>query len=405
MEGDKGLKRLKVLLMIKVLFMTLLYAPLSYADDAQVLPEGRFRLRIRGLYTNYDERFNPQKNREPIGVDFDKVNVNNSVFPALPPGPLTLGITSFNSKVEEFAYPIYLAYGFTERVSLGIVIPVLNIKRKVNFSISGGNVGFLPGTTILLPTCDIQPAPCAPAPVDTEDAQTILESPAFGLELKRLKGFNRTGIGDIRFGFKHLYFKTEHLRLAYSLSLRLPTGEPNDPDDLLDIPFGDGQSDIVLELHNDLLPSEKTILNLYIRYTLQLPDHEDMRIQKSANEPIVPKANKENMRRNLGDYFESEVMFGYRITESVNLGLSYYFLYKGRDGIESPTNSDTESLENETDKRGHTVRMSLGYSTFPAFLQKRFPFPMEFIVEGSKVLKGRNIPVSTTIGIDLRFFF
>ncbi len=357
------MNRFRYLVMITLCAITLLPYRV-FADDAQVLPKGRGMIRIRGLHTVYDERFDPDGDREPIGIDFDNVEVNRGVFPALaglenlfglPANSLTLGTTSFESEVEEFDYPVYIAYGLTDTITIGGVIPFINIRRKVRFSISGGNVGFVPGTSTLLPVG----IGGVTEPIDTEGVQSLLESPAFGFEFKRLQGFNRTGIGDIRLGLKHQYLRRDHLRLAYSLSLRLPTGMSDDPDDLLDIPFGDGQYDLVLELHNDLLPSKRVLLNLYLRYTLQLPDHKTMRIQTSADEPIAPKDSRDRMKRDLGDYLEAELVAGYSFTRSIGLNIGYYFMYKWRDDIESPTGRDTSSLEDETDKRGDSIRVSL----------------------------------------------
>ncbi len=403
-------KGLGIFLIILPIFIMISSPSPVYAEDAQVLPKGRFSIRIRSLYTFYDKRFDPLGGKEPIGVDFDHVNADRSVFPALAnletffgfsENSLTLGTSSFISKVEEFDYPIYIAYGLSDNVSIGMVIPILNIKRKVDFSISGGNVGFVPGTGTLLPVG----VGGVTKAVDTEDVQTILKSPQFGFELEEFRGFNRTGLGDIRIGFKHRYLLYNKFRAAYSLSFRFPTGKSNDPDDLLDIPFGDGQPDIVFELHNDYLPLDRTLVNLYMRYTLQLRDHEMMRLQASADEPIVPISSKEKMKRNLGDYFETEIFLGHGITESVTLGLAYDFIYKGRDSIVSPTGKDTKSLEDETDRVGHIFKFSIGYSTLSAYLKGISVIPIDFVVEGSRVLKGRNTPSSQTIGLDIGFFF
>lgn len=383
--------------------------PNAMADDAQVLPKGVFRIGVRTLYTFYDERFDPSGKKEAIGIDFDKVNVTRAVFPALgtlettlglPAGSLTLGTTSFDSDVEIFALPIYVEYGLTDMVSLGIVIPFIHVQRDVSFSISGGNVGFSP-TGSLLPVG----VGGVTRPIDTEDVQTILQSPVYGYQLRRFEDFSNTGLGDIRFGFKHQYLKREDFRLAYTLSLRLPTGDADDPDNLLDVALGDGQADVVIELHSDYLPTRGSLINLYIRYTIQLPDKEVRRIQTSANEPIAPMANRQKVERDLGDIIEVEGATSYNLLEALNLSLRYRFLYKSEDQVKSPTGANTMGLTAETLQRSHEIGASLAYSTLPAFQRKVFPLPMVVHIEYQNILDGVNVNKATTIGLGMRIFF
>lgn len=367
------------------------------ADDANVLPHGRFRVRTKLIYSFYDTLFNPDGKEEPIGTDYDKVNVNKSVFPSLV-GSLTLGTTSFDSSVESFILPIYAEYGFMDNISIGIVVPVLHVHRDVRFSIQGGNVGFDSNG-------NIQPVGGGVKPVDTEGVQSILQSPVYGYQFKRIEDFSNTGIGDIRFGFKHQYLKKTPVRLAYTMSLRLPTGESDDPDNLLDIALGDGQSDIVFESQNDYLPIDNTLLNFYIRYTIQLPDKQAKRLQTSANEPIAPIANKEMVERDLGDVIEVEITSSYTFWGSFNAGLQYRFMYKGGDKIESPIGRDTRGLSAETQQRSHQAGFGIGYSTMQSFQKGQFFLPMEIVADYQEIIDGINVQKARSVGLEMRVYF
>ncbi|MFQ5900573.1 MAG: hypothetical protein ACE5IH_03340 [Thermodesulfobacteriota bacterium] len=389
-----------------------------WADSAGVLPEGVLRIRVRALYSSYSQRFNPDGDTESIGIDFDQVIVDNKVFPdlatlegtfGLPPDFLTLGTTSFYSNVKGYSFPVYFEYGLAERVSLGMVVPYLKVKRKVDFSISGANVGFnnnAPGCGGLPSILPLSTFPsCVDGPIDTEGVQTLLESPDYYYELNRFEDFEDTGLGDIRFGLKHQYLKKEKARLAYTLSFRVPTGKSDDPDNLMDVALGDGQPDLVLELHNDYLPWKDTLLNLYLRYTNQLSDREEKRVKTDPNQDIVPLANKEMLDRDLGDIIELETSINQKLSESFFSALIYRFLYKDKDSYESPTGKDTKSLEDETDWKSHIVRMTLGYSTLSSFTKKDFPLPLEALLELSKVLDGKNVNKDTTVGVQMMLYF
>src|SRR5262249_29155846 len=148
--------------------------------------------------------------------------------------------------------------------------------------------------------------------------------PGFGF--KRFESWSSTGVGDIELLAKYQLLNQASWRFAVAGGVRLPTGRVDDPDNLTDLPFGDGQTDIITRFYLDYLGIPQLLLNLTLRYDIQLPDKQEKRIPDNVNRPIT--ANKENVRRNLGDILEVELLGNYAFTKLLSAGVKYRFSAK-----------------------------------------------------------------------------
>jgi hypothetical protein len=377
----------------------------SYADSAEVLPKGVFRGNITGnFYFSIDKRFDPDGKSEDVAHDFN-ATLNSNVFPGLalveqffgmPPGSANIGrsVVSFEYQFSDLIFDFQ--YGLMERLSVGIRIPYYWNKTKVDkafLDTSKATVGKNAALNTIAPL-----AVPGTVPLTTKDAQNLIgrgldidgdgKIDIKGYGYKPIRTWSNSDISDIEVGFRYQYLKTERWRLAFTGGVRLPTGQVDDPDNLIDVGFGTGAYALLFRLNNDFIPIKNLVLNTTFRYDLVLPDKETRRIPDNVNQPIT--ANREKVDRNLGDIFELEASGTYELLQGLNVSLLYRFAFKLKDHVSGGMGYAYESLEDETNWQYHIIETGLSYSTIPLFMAKKFPLPITASFSYKNVFAGKN---------------
>ena len=367
-------------------------ARLSYGESAEVLPKGVFRGDVEySYYLPIDEKYDPDGNEEDLAADFN-ANLNSNVFPDLslveagfgmPAGSASLGnsVIDFEYKIDEVDLKFF--YGITNKLSIGTKIPYYWLTNDVNARIDNTNatVGknpFVPGGVAPLSVPGT-------TPFTTNDVQNLLGQ-AFGYD--RIETWSGNGIGDIEVGGRYQYLKTENWRLAFTGGVRLPTGEEDDPDSLVDVAFGSGAWALLFRSNNDYTAIKNVILNATLEYDLVLPDHETVRVLDDVNRSLT--TNKENVDRDLGDIFRLKLSGAYAFYEGFGFYLFYSYAFQLKDKISGDQGFSYESLEDETDWTYHEYKVGLSYSTIPLFRKKKFPLPLRASIEYEDVFAGTN---------------
>jgi len=230
----------------------------------------------------------------------------------LPFGSAKLGDSLVSFKLEFIDLLVSLQYGVTDCFTVGVTVPYYWQKSQVSARLdtSGATVGKnaalntlaplrLPGTKSLT----------------TEDVQALLgkgldingdgtvDLPGFGF--KRFETWSDDGFGDVEAGFRYQYLKTNNWRLAFTSGVRFPTGQVDDPDNLVDVAFGTGAYALLFRANNDFTGITNVVLHTTLSYDLYLPDRQTQRVPDNVNQPITN--NKEEVQRDLGDIFKIEV--------------------------------------------------------------------------------------------------
>jgi hypothetical protein len=387
-----------------------------HADTAEVLPKRVFNLGTSYYhYFSIDKRYNQDGKPEDLATDFNK-NLDSRVFPELSAlNPLVGGTASLGRSVVDFTliyrwWEFWLAYGITDNLSVGVLMPFYYSKTDVNAFLdsSTANVGknpfinslaplFVPGT-VRLTTEDIQDLLGRGLDINGDGK---IDIPGYGY--KRVKTWSGAGIGDIELFGKYQFYKNASWRLAFAGGVRLPTGEADDPDNLVDVQFGDGQTDILLRFHTDYIGIKNFCLNGTVRYDIQLPDKETKRVPSSVDRPIT--INKEKVDRNLGDIIELEFMGNYAFTQWFSGGLKYRFTKKFKDRVDGSKGFAYSSLEDETNFMGHMGLAFLGFDTTQMYLDKEFPIPLSLRLEYRNRFAGKNnVTKSQYLSLSLNIF-
>jgi hypothetical protein len=414
---------------------------IAHADDAIVLPRGVSRVSIASnFYLPTNKRYNPEGKVEDVATDFNR-SLDSNVLLALAPlnalvgGTASLGDTDVSAEYDITIMYFDVAYGITDRLSAGVRLPYWWLTNTVRGELNSGpgssaNVGLNPffdraGQPPLVPLAR------GGVPLTTEDVRQLLGSglpgiPGFGY--KRFDSFSDHGLGDLEAGFRYQYLRTDAWLLAFTGGARFPTGRVDDPDNLTDYEFGSGAYALLFRLNTDYAISSlwkgtqdgaaeealggrapgtapgTVILNSTIRYDLVLPDHQVKRVPDNVNVPIT--ANKENVSRDLGDIIELEVAAKYNFLTGLTFSSLYKYGFKLKDHVTGKKGFAYSSLEDETDYTEQVFIVGIAYSTFPLYLQKKFPLPLTTSLSYRNRFAGsNNVFKSQYIGLGLEVLF
>jgi hypothetical protein len=385
------------------------------ADDALVLPEGRFRARVVTSYTSASNQFNSQGESQNLGATFSK-KLNSNLLSAMSPQTAD-AIKAFNAvqpglgdqialdlntgvKTEVVANILALEYGLSNRLSLGILLPIVYGKTQVTAAVS-------PDEAL---TQNINALPAGhPLRTQLETVRSSLNLEAINGALTNnfnyadgLNGWEGTGLGDLEVGAKYNWFKSSHVMASLKGGFRAPTGRTDNPDLLFDVPFGDGQWDLGLYHMLDLEISSRWRSTLELAYTAQLPDRVNSRIPLSSDLPLNPQSS--SIDRDLGDVINAEFETNYTAAKVLTLGARYRFQKNMKDSY-SASGQRLTTMEAGTSGVSHGAHLEAEYSNLKyvrAGTQRvpyavgafyRFPFA------------GENVLDSRTAGITLKSYF
>ncbi|MEO8621109.1 MAG: hypothetical protein ABI625_08580 [bacterium] len=139
---------------------------LTHTEDAAPVPKGMLRFRVTTGWTRFDERFTPT-GRRTLGDEISADDFGPRQLPLLLPvekglqtltgdaqTKLSLGRLAVQSDARIVTTPIVLEYGLTRRLTIGVLVPLVQTRRGVSVKVntdsgtattqSGANVGFVP---------------------------------------------------------------------------------------------------------------------------------------------------------------------------------------------------------------------------------------------------------------------
>jgi hypothetical protein len=388
------------------------------ADDATVLPKGIFSLRLDSqFFATIKKRFDEDGNTEDLAEDFN-TNLNSSVFPQLgqieqafgmAPGTASIGESDVSLKYDVKIFDFYLYYGLTDRLTIGAKIPYWTFKSSVDTEVDNTNATLVKNPFLDAPVDPFMGSPLVPSslvpdalqdPVTTDDVQNLLQT-EFGY--KPLENWSHNGLSDIEFGGRYQYFKSDNWRLAFLGALRAPTGRTDDPDNLVDFPFGLGSWAVLLHANNDFIGWKNFMLNGTFVYEYYLSHKEQMRIPDDADQ--IATGNKEKVDITPGDIVKFEFEGRYNVTPSWMLSLFYRYTRGFEWDIDGDEGFDYDQAEEDTDFMSQQYRVGITYSTFPLYQAKKFALPLTARLYFRDRFAGENITKSRYVGLDVAVFF
>jgi hypothetical protein len=387
----------------------LLVPDISFPGSAEVLPKGIWSVAIsNNYYPSITERYSPDGKAEDVATDYN-TTLDSSVFPdlalieagfGLPPGSANIGKSVVSLKYDFNILYTTVAYGITDRMTLGVQIPYWWAKNNVDAHVNTINATVGKNPLFGAPGDPFGGVPVVPislggVPFSDEDVQNLLGpglsingQPALkGFGYKRIETWSGDGVGDIDAGLKYQYYKTDNWRLAFTGGLRIPTGEVDDPDNLVDYGFGKGAWGLLFFLNNDYTGVKNLVLDATLNYYLILPQKETLRVLDDPRQ--VLSATKGKLNRDLGDVVELEASARYEFLPGASASILYQYGHKFEDSVKNSI-GHLGGMERESGYTEHIYIAGLSYSTIHLYQKKKFPVPLTASVKYRNRFAGDN---------------
>jgi hypothetical protein len=399
-----------------VVLLVLAHSPLvSRADEAVVLPKGLSQLKVdANFYFDFDKRWDKDGNLVPYAAALNR-NLN------LGPGGLSFGRSSGTLNRDLTEMFIQGAYGLTDRLSVGFILPYFWMKNNLDISVDGSPTtgGASLGFTAAGAPCPLIAPGCNQSTVANINA---LLGQQFGL--KPIQTWQDEGIGDLIVGGRYQWYRTENFRSAFTGGARFPTGKVDDPDNAVDTSFGIGAYALLFQLQNDFMqqapglgkilgfpnPGEYFV-NFTLRYEWRLPSKETLRVCPTGG-VLCPASFKDNVNKKAGDVIEVELAPKIGLfVPGLNFVPLFKFGYKFEDHYSGSRNLNYGALSDELDNlrtsyEEYIYILSLQYTTMPLYLEKRFPVPLAVNVSYRDRFAGTGgVPNSQYVSFTLQVFY
>jgi len=322
-------------------------AATAHALDGMA-PAGHWAARLTVLHNGYDQRYDDRKDRVDLDAD---ANLALAAF----------GVNLDSEVTTDFA-ELMLGYGVTENLTVGAIVPYARTtsRLKLTEAVPGG-IAALQGTLVGLGYTK---------PLTTRAV---------------------SGLSDPTLGALWRFHKSERDSAVLGFGVRMGVAKADDPDDLVDIPPGDGSTDLRfrLEYFRDL--GSGWDLRLLGEHQVQLPDDVVMR-------PGGPfSLTKEKLKRNLGDYQEFDIELG-KAWGDWRVSGTWHRYQEEPDRYTSKIGTDTSLLMANTDTLADQFRFGITWSGVRAWRAGQLFMPLIVKLEMQDAFRGRNF-------VDVRDFY
>jgi len=398
--------------------LVLSFTQTAQADDAQVLPQGRFRLRLATTYTQVGNEYTSEGEIRSLGASYSK-NITGKILAGLTPNASkfvqalngmqaglgdSIAVASLNADVKSSFLTNTLAteYGVTDRLSVGVILPIVHADIEVNASSEPS-----PEFNALMNKFKGSPQ------MQAQFNQILSGTSVQGLNAllhdqfrytTALNSWSGDGIGDLEIGGKYNWYRAQPLMATVKAGLRLPTGRKDDPDNLVDVGFGDGQYDLGAYHYVDYQVSPSLSFTHEVGYTAQLSNSGSYRVPLSSELPLGAPAVE--LDRTLGDYWETGIETNYTVFKLLTFTGKYRFKQKFEDSYSGgPAGADLRLLEAHTDELLHEGQFQIEYSNLSKVRAgvERLPFGVALLYR--QPFGGKNIADSRTAGVQLKTYF
>jgi hypothetical protein len=292
----------------------------------------------------------------------------------------------------------------SDKVTIGIKVPYYWNKTDLKEARVVVSDPLDPLLIPLDPPCGADPTAPGYEACVTQAVLATLEGPPFSFD--PFESWKDSGLSDIEIGLRYQYYRDDKWRLAFTGGLRVPTGETDDPDNLLDTEFGTGAVAVLMRFHQDFIGLEKLMLDLTVKYDLVLPDQETVRVPNDVDLPLAPEANREKVDRDLGDILAVELFGDWGLSETWSVNALYVLASRQKDKVDGDLGLAYESLEDETDWDYQSITAGVTYSTVSRYMEEKTGVPMDVSLSYETVFDGSNNYLKQqlyTLGIALYF--
>lgn len=308
---------------------------------------------------------------------------------------INLGQIDMEPTINVSANAFGLAWGLSDRVMIAVGVPVMS----ADVQLKGGyfNTGSVMAAASALKqhsNPDAKDKAHAMAQV-LEQLPTIRGEHLQGVIVnefgyKPIGHWSGQGVGDTQLFLQAKTYDGDRYDNGAKAGIEIPTGRKDDPDNLVDVPFGTGYfTSFVETIHDVQILPDTLMTTLSARYNYAFSANRTYRLSPSTSFPLT--SDKETIHYKPGNSWILGAELSTKVWKSVGLSALYSVKNKGKDTIRGArTDYDYSILEHNTDSRTDTLEATLSFSTVDLFLRKKFPVPFKVGVTAARVVSGRN---------------
>lgn len=383
---------------------------------AKVMPKGVRNLTIKGVSATGTDKYNSSGEITVLSdpffqpLSFEKIIAGTedpSKQGEIEAAMLKVGATESDSfgdvsgqvNLDAMVTVPVFAWGVTEKFTAAIAVPVIKTSLNVDTAVNQNNAALY---NKMLGELNLAPDKKAEF---VEKLSNPVNSKASEYGYKDIEDEDETKLGDIKLVAKYLTFQNKLNVVVLGAEVTLPTGRKEDIDKVVDLPGGDGQTDLGVSLNYDFNLNESFTISQMFSYTVQLADTEEKRVPFYRESKLTPYKDS-NVKRDLGDisFYQIALKTAYK---GVNFGAGYSFQYKDEDTYSGSKYQATwyENISKDSVQRMQSLTATLGYDTIGLFKKGVFPVPLALSLTHSRTFEGKNVVKDPLTVFDLAVFF
>lgn len=392
----------------------------SYAQVYKTLPKGVRMLAYRNVTTTpITAEYNQSQAETPLSFGFnatadvlssasDSIKYFFDQLRATNPAAynqFTYGEYKISGSAQLNVHGMGLGYGVTDRLTVYGILPYYTANVRVKYKqIRPSNTNEVSNTINQgggsdgdgLMSSVVNALPAANASM----LQSVVVN-VFGYD--EVGNWYGSGYGDMEVGATYLLIDKGIWGLSATSGVVAPTGRQDDPDLLQDIAFGDGQWDLFAEAAIGYSYSDHLRIGTTLRYTYQAPTEKTLRVP--TNRDYTLSDQKGNFEVKFGDRIDNTWVTTWSFNDWVSVSPAYEVFYQMPSRYESTYGAANDYLGYNSDRMGHTGRITTSLSTIAPYLKKQFALPgqLNFIVQ--QTLAGQNVPKVGRFEVELRLLF
>ena len=349
---------------------------------------GHLRVTFEPVITNWEREFTANGHEQAIGT-----SLLGEIRPPIvcrPVGGFVICRYDFTPvlvRAERRVTPLALEFGITNRIAVGVYVPVVRVNTRAGFQLdSVGNPG---------------------NPDAADRLDSLLTDSTYALDpvvgtTRRLRFFP----GDVEVHAKYRMLESGNYALSGAVVVRLPTGHQESPNNLFDLSTGDHQTDIELQVAQELTVFHRLWLNMLVRGGRQQPGTRARRVGPQSV-LLIPHAALATLNWDPGDYAAIDVAPMLRFGKNFGVGFTAGYWTQKRDRYTYRSAQDSIDIATRLGApvsaavldAGTALRWArLGVAMTYAGPDAEGSFSVEQTVTGS----GGPVPVATVFRIVMR---
>lgn len=400
----------------------LLFSMVSHAASYDTLPVGINTFVFKQVMTNkIESKYDANNSNKTLLINenfttsklsgiSDAINTYFEELKKLSPSAyesFSYGTFEARAWAQVNAQGIGFGRGITDHLTVYGSLPFYHLKSTVNFyQKSGSNLSQIKSSVITTTPNTALGTFIKQLTLQLPDSnESLLQSVIVNYyHYKPLGTWEKDAIGDAEIGAIYRLTDNPDYGTAITLGTVLPTGSPDDPNNIQDISSGDGQADVFIESNSGInFLDGKLKFDLTGRFTYQIAANKEVRLY---DDPDVPLSDKTGiLSEKLGNKLDLTIASTYSPNIYLNFVGGLIFSETGKSNYSIEDQKIKNALESGTNTTAKWAKVGLNINTIEMYKRKIFEIPFEVGLSAQKLLNAQNTANYTRFDLDLKFYF